>query len=154
MRNESDLAPTKASTPHAADAFGGRRRRAATEQHLQAIAAINALFDRLDQLSEARDRLTGVSPLGPNDDPIRDAEALLDGAQLLNRALAGLRAAAIDASPHRRRSDLAADIGTKPSLLFARAGRDPNAARPGDDVVKPRDDDAGTGTDAPPSDAR
>ncbi len=120
MRNESDLSPTKASTPHAgAAAIGGLRRRAATEQHLQAIATINALFDRLDQLSEARDRLTGVSPLGPNDDPIRDAEALLHDAQQLNRALAGVRAAALDASRHRRRSNLASDIGAKPSLLFA-----------------------------------
>jgi hypothetical protein len=129
-----------------AAATGGSRRRAATEAHLQAIATINALFDRLDELSEARHRLTGVAPLAASDDPIRDAEALLHHAQLLCQTLARVRAAAIDASTHRRRSDLAADIGTKPGVLFPRAGRDRHTASATDnDVAEPGDDDTGAG---------
>ena len=130
---------------------GGARRRAATEAHLQAIATINAVFDRLEDLSEARGRLTGVAPLAENDDPIRDAEALLHHAELLSQALAAVRAAAVDASTHRGRSDLAADIGTKPSVLFPRVGRDRNTASASDDnVAQPGDDDTGAGP--PPSD--
>ena len=82
------------------------------------------MFDRLDELVAARDRLTGVALLGPHDDPIRDAESLLDHAELLNQALSDLRVAALAASAHRRRSDLAADVGTKTAILFPRAGHD------------------------------
>ena len=94
------------------------QRRAATEAHQRAIATINDMFDRLDELVAARDRLTGVAPLGQHDDPIRDAESLLDHAELLNQALSDLRVAALAASAHRRRSDLAADVGTKTAILF------------------------------------
>jgi hypothetical protein len=133
-------------------ATGGSRRRAATEAHLQAIATINALFDRLEELSEARHRLTGVAPLAASDDPIRDAEALLHHAQLLCQTLASVRAAAIDASTHRRRSDLAADIGTKQGVLFPRAGRGRNIANVSDDDVAERDDVVDTRACPPPSD--
>ena len=101
-----------------AAAVGGARRRAATEAHVQAIATINAVFDRLEDLSEARGRLTGVAPLAEHDDPIRDAEALLHRAQLLSQTLAAVRAAAVDASTHRGRGDLAADIGTSRACCF------------------------------------
>ena len=111
-----------------AAAMGGAGRRAATEAHLQAIATINALFDRLEELSEARYRWTGVASLAANRDPIRDAEASLHRAQLLSQTLAAVRAAAGDASMYRRRSDLAADIGTKPSVLFPRVGSGRNTA--------------------------
>jgi hypothetical protein len=104
-------------------------RQAATEEHQRAIATINAMFDRFDELLAARERLTAVAPLGTHDDPIRVAESLLHHAELLSRALADLRIAAQAASAHRRRGDLAADIGTKPTILFPRAGRDPD--RPG-----------------------
>jgi hypothetical protein len=100
------------------------RRRAATEQHQRAIATINGMFDRLGELVAARDRLTGVDSLGPQDDQIRDAELLFHHAELLNRALSDLRLAAQAASAHRRRGDLAADLGTNTTSLFPRAGRD------------------------------
>ena len=105
------------------------QRRAATEEHQRAISTINDMFDRLDELAAARGRLTGVVPLGLHDDPIRDAELLLAHAEVLNRALSDLRRAAVAALAHRRRSELAADIGTKPAMLFPRAtGRDPEQA--------------------------
>ncbi len=116
---------------------GATQRRAATEQHQRAIATINEMFDRLDELLAARDRLTGVAPLGPHDDPIRDAESLLHHAELLSRALSDLRLAALAASTHRRRSDLAADVGTKVIGLFPRAGRDPASTNPMDDDTDP-----------------
>jgi len=99
------------------------QRRAATEQHELAIAAINEMFDRADELASARGRLTGIKPLGPADDPIRDAETLLAYAALLNDTLVRLRAAALVAGAHRNRTDLAADLGTKPTVLFPRPVR-------------------------------
>jgi hypothetical protein len=106
----------------------GPHRHAATEEHQRAITTINDMFDRLDELVAARDRLTGVAPLGLHDDPIRDAESLLHHAELLNQALSDLRLAALAASAHRRRSDLAADVGTKVTSLFPRTAAIP--ARP------------------------
>jgi hypothetical protein len=110
VRNDHDLPTTNASTPRGDDNTVGSRRRGATEAHLRAISTINALFDRVDELIEARGGLTGVAPLGPDDDPIRDAEVLLQHAELLNQAVAGVRSAALDASvsssakrPGRRR---------------------------------------------------
>jgi hypothetical protein len=38
---------------------------------------------------------------------------LLQHAELLNQALAGVRSAAVEASAHRRRKDLAADVRTE-----------------------------------------
>ena len=46
------------------------QRQAATQQHALAIAAINEMFDHVDELTAARDRLTGVAPFDPRDDPI------------------------------------------------------------------------------------
>jgi hypothetical protein len=109
----------------------GAQRRAATEEHQRAITSINDMFDRLDELVAARDRLTGVAPLGPHDDPIRDAESLLHHAELLKKAVSDLRLAALAASAHRRRGDLAADLGTRVTSLFPRAGAAPEGlARP------------------------
>src|SRR4051812_27968611 len=99
------------------------QRQAATQQHALAIAAINEMFDKVDELTVARDRLTGVAPLGPDDDAIRDAETLLAHAALLNEALSQLRAVALTAAAHRNRNDLAADIGTKSATLFPRQVR-------------------------------
>jgi hypothetical protein len=105
------------------------QRRAAVEQHELAIAAINAMFDKADELVAARDRLLGLAPLGPGDDVIRDVETILATASLLSDALTQLRTAALAAAEHRNRSDLAADLGTKPTVLF------PRAARPAGDTV-------------------
>ena len=104
------------------------QRRAATEQHQLAIAAINTMFDRADELAAARDRLTGVKPLGDADDPIRDAETLLAHAGQLAAALEQLRCAASAAAEYRTRTDLAADLGTKHAVLF------PKPARSSEDV--------------------
>lgn len=97
------------------------QRRAATAQHNQAVACINEMFDRLDELTAARDRLTGIEPIGPDDDPVRDAEALLEHAHRLNETLDALRSAAMSAAGHRRRGDLADDVGTSTPALFPRA---------------------------------
>lgn len=102
------------------------QRRAATEQHELAIAAINEMFDKADELTAARDRLTGIGPLDADDDPIRDAETVLACAGQLHDALVQLRAAAVGAAEHRNRSDLAADLGTKPTVLFPRPVRQPS----------------------------
>jgi hypothetical protein len=99
------------------------QRFAATEAHQQAIATINEMFDRLDELTAARDRFTGVAPRQPTDDPIQDADVLLDHARRLGAALEALRTAALAAANHRSRGDLAADIGTKATVLFPRQVR-------------------------------
>ena len=114
--------------------MNGAQRRAATEEHQRAITTINDMFDRLDELVAARDRLTGVTP---HDDPIRDAESLLQHADLLKQAVSDLRLAALAASAHRRRSDLAADLGTKVTSLFPRACRDLGGTSPTDDDPDP-----------------
>ena len=104
------------------------RRHAATEAHLRAVATINEMFDRLDDLTAARDGLTGVAPRQPDDDPIQDAETLLEHARRLGAALDALRTAAFAASTHRARGELAADIGTKNTGLFPRPARQPGHA--------------------------
>ena len=104
------------------------KRLAATQAHQQAIATINEVFDRLDELAAARDRLTGIAPRQPDDDPIQDAELLLDHARRLGAALKALRSAALAAVDHRTRTELAADIGTKAAALFPRTAR-PNEPR-------------------------
>jgi hypothetical protein len=109
-------------------------------------------FDRLDELIAARDRLTGVAPFGPHDDPIRDAESLLHHAQLLTRALSDVRLAALAASAHRRRSELAADVGTKATSLFPRAGRE-STSRIDDDADPGPNVQAFAGSDALQEDA-
>jgi hypothetical protein len=132
----------------------GAQRRAATEEHLRAITTINDMFDRLDELVAARDRLTGVTPLGPHDDPIRDAESLLQHAELLQQAVSDLRLAALAASAHRRRIDLAADLGTKVTSLFPRAGREPRSTIPTEDDPDPAAAaPAHAGCDVPPASA-
>jgi hypothetical protein len=113
------------------------RRLAATQAHQQAIATINEVFDRLDELTAARDRLTGIAPRQPDDDPIQDAELLLDHARRLGAALEALRSAALAAVDHRTRTDLAADIGTKSAALFPRAAR-PNEPRTAPDFRRTR----------------
>lgn len=99
------------------------RRRAAIADYDQAITTINALFDRVDDLRAARQRLTGIAPLDIDDDPIRDTETLLHRARLLDEALTRVRSAAVAAAKYKSRSDLADDIGTKPSTLFPRPQR-------------------------------
>lgn len=101
------------------------RRRAATEQHERAIGAINAVFDRLADLSEARARLTRLAASASSDDPLRDAEALALAVEQLGAALAAVRAAASAAAEHRSRGDLAADVGTKVTSLFPRTAAPP-----------------------------
>lgn len=98
-----------------------QRRRIATDQHQRAIESINELFDRLDHLIAARAQLSGIEPLAPDEDPVRDAESILELADRLNTALDDLRTAALGAAEHRRRTDLAADVGTKTNALFPRA---------------------------------
>ena len=117
--------------------MNGAQRRAATEEHQRAITTINEMFDRLDELVVARDRVSGVAPFGPDDDPIRDAESLVHHAELLNQALSDLRLAALAASAHRRRSDLAADVRTKVTSLFPRADRDSGGTSRTDDDPDP-----------------
>src|SRR3954471_9109991 len=106
------------------------RRRAATEAHQQAIAIINEMFNRVDELTVARDRLSSVGPREPGADPIQDAELLLAHARRLGGALDALRSAALAAVEHRSRSELAADVGTKTTALFPRVARpkEPDAA--------------------------
>lgn len=119
--------------------MSAEQRRAATQQHILAIAAINELFDKIDELAAARDRLTGIGPLAPQDDPIRDAETLLAQATQLKEALCQLREVALTASEHRHRNDLATDIGTKSVLLFPRQLRRPS--EPARLVPHPCDED-------------
>ena len=97
------------------------RRRAATEQHERAINAINAVFDRVAEMSRVRARLAGLAASAAGDDPLRDVEALLQASEQLGSALAGVRAAATAATEHRSRGEQAADVGTRLTLLFPRS---------------------------------
>jgi hypothetical protein len=143
VRNEHDLPIANTPSLRRADREVSSRRRAATEAHLQAINTINALFDCVDELIEARVRLPAVVPLGADDDPIRDVQELVQHAELLNQTLAAVRVAAVDASAHRRRSDIAADLGTELNLLFPMPGlRVCAIACEEDGRVKSSDDEA------------
>jgi hypothetical protein len=112
--------PTQPTTAMGASDIADERRRAATAKHTAAIATIDALFDRVDQLRIARDRLTGIKPAPFEADPIRDAQAVIDAAHQLEDALSDLRQTAERAAKHRSRSELANDIGTRQSALFPR----------------------------------
>ena len=97
------------------------RRRAATEQYARGIDAINAVFDRLDELTAARERVAAVAAGGGDgDDPVRSAEAILDAAGLVSEALAALRQAGAGAVEYRSRAEISGDVGTRPTLLFPR----------------------------------
>lgn len=106
------------------------RRAAATAQHERAIAAISALFDRVEDLRSARERFGGIEPLAPDDDPIRDGEALIGLAEQLATALGKVREAADAAAEYRTRSELANDLGTRTTALFPRPARQRKPARP------------------------
>ena len=93
--------------PGAGSAMSIARRHAATEAHQRTVATINEMFDRLDELTTARDRLTGIATRQPDDDPIQEAELLLEHARRLDAALHALRAAALAASTYRARGELA-----------------------------------------------
>lgn len=114
----SSIQPTTAGR---ASDVADERRRAATAKHTAAIATIEALFDRVDQVRIARDRLTGLTPASIDADPIRDAQAAIDAAHQLGNALNNLRQAAELAANHRTRGELANDIGTRQSALFPRS---------------------------------
>ena len=135
-------------------AVSSDRRLAATQAHQQAIATINEMFDRLDELTAARDRLTGIAPRQPDDDPIQDAELLLDHARRLAGALEALRAAALAAADHRTRSELAADIGTKNNVLFPRQGAPRVIVDPERRTVRMTPEPGRPGTAGPGSDSR
>jgi hypothetical protein len=99
------------------------QRRAATEQYARGIDAINAVFDRLDDLSTARARVAAVAAgWGDGDDPVRGAEAILEAAGVVGEALAALRTARAVAVEYRSKAELAGDVGTRPTLLFPRQG--------------------------------
>ena len=118
------------------------QRHAATQQHMLAIGAINELFNKVYELAAARDRLTDIGPLGPlgpQDDPIKNAETLLAYAAPLNRALCQLRAIALTAAEHRNRNDHATDICTKSALPFPRQLRRPSEL--GRLVINPEGED-------------
>lgn len=108
--------------PTDATAGSEARRRAATAQHERAIGAINAVFDRVAELSAARERLTALAGQPGEPDPLRDAESLLHAAEQVAAALDAVRRAATAAAEHRSRGELAADIGTRPASLFPRTG--------------------------------
>jgi hypothetical protein len=77
-----------------------------TDQHQRAIEPINEMFDRLDHLMAARGQLTGIEPIGSDEDPVHDAESLLEHAKRLIDTVSNLRAAAVADADHRRRTDL------------------------------------------------
>lgn len=99
------------------------RGHAATDTHLRAVGTINEMFDRLDDLTAGRDRLTRAASREADGDPIEDVEALLEHAWRVGAALDALRAAAHAASAHRPRGEPAADVGTKDAALFPQRSR-------------------------------
>jgi hypothetical protein len=93
--------------------------------------------------------LTGVAPRRPPDDPIQDADVLLDHARRL-APLEARRTTALAAANHRSRGDLAADIGTKATALFPRQVRqsDPPVRLTSEPLGPPPPDDMGHLEDA------
>ncbi len=94
------------------------RRHAATERYARAAAAINAVFDRADELRAATAAV--VAAHSSAGDPVQGARAMLEAAACVETALERLRSAAKAAAAFRTKSDLASDIGTRISLLFPR----------------------------------
>lgn len=95
-------------------------RRIATDQHPRAIESINEMLDRLEHLTAARDQLTGFEPIRPHEDPVHDAESLLEHAKRCIDTLDNLRAAAVVDASHRHRTDLATNIDTFTNAWFLR----------------------------------
>ena len=100
------------------------QRQAATQQHTLAIAAINEMFDKVDELTVAHDRLTGVAPLGPHEDRSETQRHCWRTPPCSTRRCVNSEPRR-SAAGHRNRNDLAADIGTKSATLFPRQVRPP-----------------------------
>ena len=116
----TEAGPGRSTRSTLASTAADERRRTATAKHTAAIATIEALFDRVNELRRAREALTGIAPAEVDADPILDAAAVLDAAHRLEDALTSVRQAAAAAAEHRSRSDLASDVGTRLSALFPR----------------------------------
>lgn len=96
------------------------QRRIATDQHPRVVESINEVFDRLDHLTAARDQLTGFEPIGRHEDPVHDAESLLEHAKRCIDTLDNLRTAAVADASHHHRTDLATNVDTTTTASFLR----------------------------------
>ena len=106
-------------------------REAATAHLQQADAAINAMFDRLDDLNAT---LTKVSEHATSDANVfARSQHVVDAAVTIAEQLEALRAAALAASEYRAKRDLARDLEAGPGAVFptsSRATADEGGAEP------------------------
>lgn len=93
------------------------RRQTATQQYAIATATINTMFDRDDEL---RDTLTAIATTAAGTDPLRAAHDIAEHATRMMQLVDQLTTAVNAAAAYRAKTELAADIGTRPSLLFPR----------------------------------
>ena len=105
------------------------KRHAATAHYAAGTAAINAMFDRADNL---RDLLDQIRAAAGDSDVVHAARDVLEVNVRLDASLNGLRDAAIAAAAYRSKSDLAADLGTRVGLLFSRPATSGDDHRPDD----------------------
>ena len=94
------------------------QRRAATRYYATAATTINTMFDHTDQLRAIITTITN-QPAG-NNDPLRTALDITDTTHQPTTSIEQVRAAAVLGSEFRTRTELAADLGTRVSLLFPR----------------------------------
>lgn len=74
------------------------------------------MFDRHDELTETLARLAEIASSDAN--AFGRAQQLIEGVVTLSNQLDALRAAALTATEHRAKRDLARDLGASPNALF------------------------------------
>jgi hypothetical protein len=104
-----------------------RSAREAATAHLQhAEVAINTMFDRQDDVEAT---LAQIAQIAASDGNVfARSQALADKATALAAQVEVLRAAAVDASAHRSKRDLAKDLSASPNAVFATASSDAPSA--------------------------
>lgn len=110
------------------------RRIAATEQFERAKAALIAVFDTTDAL---RAVLADVALSSTGVDPLRASADVEEALPRLRAAVAAVRQAAVVASAHASKGEVAAHADTKPALLFPRPDPVPARATPARPATAP-----------------
>lgn len=79
--------------------------------------AINAMFDRQDEVEATLAQMAQLAAADSN--VFTRAQSLTDKVATLTAQVDALRSAALDASAHRAKRDLAKDLSSSPNVVFA-----------------------------------
>jgi len=94
-----------------------RSARQAATAHLQhAEVAINAMFDRQDDVEATLAQIAQIATSDTN--VFTRAQSVADKTAVLTAQIGALRDAAVEASAHRAKRDLAKDLSASPTVVF------------------------------------